>query len=79
VLKSTGKDFASAKKAAQVAALIKLDGALFEGLADGSATVAVDRVSEAEVKALHAKIWKGGLSIASLGDVSKVPKLSSLK
>jgi len=79
VIKSTGKDFAAAKKAAQVAALIKLDGALFEGLADGSATVAVDGVSESDVKALHAKIWKGGLSIASLGDVSKVPKLSSLK
>jgi len=39
----------------------------------------VDGVSESDVKALHAKILKGGLSIASLGDVSKVPKLSSLK
>ena len=79
VLKGVGKDFASAKKAAQVNALSKLDAALFEGLADGSATVAIDGVSEADVKSVHGKVWKGGLSIASLGDVSKVPKISSLK
>jgi len=78
VVKGTGKDFATAKKAAQVAALTKLDGSVFEGLADGRASLTLGGVSESDVKSLHAKIWKGGLTIASLGDVSKVPKLSSL-
>ncbi len=79
VLKGTGLDFAAAKKAAQVGALSKLDGALFEGLVDGTATAGVDGVSESDVKSVHAKVWKGGLSIASLGNVSKVPRLSSLR
>lgn len=81
VLKGTGKDVAGAKKAAKVAALQGVDAALFEALATGTAAApaAVDAVSEADVKGLHAKLWKGGLSIASLGDVAKVPKLASLK
>lgn len=82
VLKGTGKDAGgAAKKAAKVAALASVDAALFEALAAGTvaAPAAVDAVSEADVKAVHAKLWKGGLSIASLGDVSKVPKLASLK
>jgi hypothetical protein len=81
VLKGTGKDVAAAKKAAKVLALASVDGALFEALVTGTAAApaAVDGVSEADVKGLHAKLWKGGLSIASLGDVAKVPKLASLK
>lgn len=82
VLKSTGAmNAAAAKKAAKVAALASTDGALFEALVTGTAAApaAVDGVAEADVKALHAKLWKGGLSIASLGDVAKVPKLAALK
>ncbi|EWM30228.1 mitochondrial-processing peptidase alpha subunit [Nannochloropsis gaditana] len=49
VVKGTGKDFATAKKAAQVAALTKLDGSVFEGLADGRASL----TSGKEASLLH--------------------------
>ena len=41
--------------------------------------LSIDAVSDKDVSAVHGKLWKSGLSIASLGDVSKVPKLSNLK
>jgi hypothetical protein len=47
-------------------------------LASGALPLGIDAVGAGEVKAVADKIWKSKLSIASLGDVSKVPKLSAL-
>ena len=44
----------------------------------GSFPAAIDAVTEGDVSGVHAKVWKSGVSIASLGDLSKVPKWSAI-
>lgn len=75
---ATASNFAGAKAAAAVSSLAKLDASPFEVLASGGAPSGIEGVKETDVSGLLGKIWKSGVSLASVGNLSTVPKLSSI-
>jgi hypothetical protein len=44
----------------------------------GGAPSGIEGVKETDVSGLLGKIWKSGVSLASVGNLSTVPKLSSI-